>query len=179
MRSERAQSRNQEAQVVTGSRGQGGRPIRGIRPGRSAFVALLASLLLLAVGVLAAGADFQLGSSQGKWTYVDISVTGLNTNAIYWGNSTGYGQSGFEFLGSTGASFNADEIFVIGTFIHHNKPITGSTPTSDDPRGQAPFYKPHRQSGPRIRLHPRVSRDSECATSRGLPLVAADIDAVR
>ncbi len=103
-----------------------------IRAGRSVFVALLALALCMTVGLLAAGSDFQLGYATGEWTYCDISVSGIGTSAIYWGTSTGYGQSGFEFNGSTGTSFNSGALFVIGTFIHHNKPIQGSTPTAMD-----------------------------------------------
>ncbi|MGD9675253.1 MAG: choice-of-anchor K domain-containing protein, partial [Candidatus Bipolaricaulia bacterium] len=103
-----------------------------VGPRRSAFTALLSLALCATVGLLAAGADFQLGYATGTWTWCDISVTGIDTNAIYWGQSTGYGLSGFEFNGSTGASFNSGQLFVIGTFIHHNKPITGDVPTAMD-----------------------------------------------
>jgi len=134
MRNERTATRSMNVEGI-GSMQKSevrGRASRGFRAGRSAFVALLAGVVCLAVGLLAAGSDFQLGYASGEWTYCDISVSGLGTNAIYWGTSTGYGQSGFEFNGSTGTSFNSGALFVIGTFIHHNKPIQGTTPTAMD-----------------------------------------------
>jgi len=96
------------------------------RLGQSAFAALLISALLVGVGLLATAADFELGSATGIWTSTNGTVDGVGTNYIEWGTSTGYGRSGFEFQGSTGASFASGETFVVGTFIHHNKPIYGS-----------------------------------------------------
>ncbi|MDD5645874.1 MAG: choice-of-anchor K domain-containing protein, partial [Candidatus Bipolaricaulis sp.] len=133
---------NAESIVGMKKTGNTDRAGRRVGPGRSAFAALLSLALCLTVGLLAAGADFQLGYAQGIWTYCDISVSGLDTNAIYWGQSTGYGQSGFEFNGSTGASFNSGQPFVIGTFIHHNKPITGDVPTAMDLEVTLHFVNP-------------------------------------
>ncbi|MDD5264314.1 MAG: choice-of-anchor K domain-containing protein, partial [Candidatus Bipolaricaulis sp.] len=143
MRSERTTARSTNAGSIGSTKGSEarGRASHGIRTGRSAFVASLTSALCLTVGLLAAGADFQLGYATGIWTYCDVQVSTIDTNAIYWGTGS-LGPSGFEFNGSTGASFNSGQLFVIGTFIHHNKPIQGTTPTTMDLEVTLHFTKP-------------------------------------
>ena len=130
--------------AVAGRERRGVRVGRSLLPGQSAFATvLLVSVLLCVMGVLADASDFQLGSSTGIWTSCNGSYTGLNTNALWWGTSTGYGQSGFQFTNSTGASFNLNEYFVVGTFTHHNKPITGSNlPTAMTLRVTLHFASP-------------------------------------
>ena len=97
--------------------------------GKGSFAAAIAIAVLIFMSVLASGADFEMAYSEGIWTDADIYVSGIGTNEIRWGTSTGFGQSGFDFDGNTGASFNSGATFLIGTFTHHNKPIYGDAPT--------------------------------------------------
>ena len=90
---------------------------------------LFALGLLILAGIAGHAADFVLASADGIWTSADTSVTGLGSGSILWGRSTGSGRSGFEFSGALNESFSVGETFLIGTFTHRNKPVSGTTPT--------------------------------------------------
>ncbi len=57
------------------------------------------------------------------------------TSAVYWGNSTGSGQSGYEFS-SSAVDFDItlppspSDDFIVGTFTHFNRPISGGSSIS-------------------------------------------------
>lgn len=55
------------------------------------------------------------------------NVTGAGTSHISWGKSTGHGQSGYKFDGTSPLPFaiENDQPFTLGTFTHINQPITG------------------------------------------------------
>src|ERR1700730_221628 len=94
-------------------------------------IRLLIPLLTLA-GCLPALADvFTLSSSLGVWSSATPSagVTGVGTKQIRWGTPAGgSGQSGYDYNGSTPPpqNFATETQFLVGTFIHHNQPITGN-----------------------------------------------------
>ncbi|WP_339805145.1 THxN family PEP-CTERM protein [uncultured Marinobacter sp.] len=62
------------------------------------------------------------------------NVNGVGTNHISWGQSAGYGQSGYKFDGTSPLPFSIadDQPFVLGTFTHINKPIYGDAVTGVD-----------------------------------------------
>jgi hypothetical protein len=68
----------------------------------------------------------------GEWVSAapnSTPVNGLNTNVISWGQSTGSGQSAYEFDGATGGPYDVDQIFNAGTFTHFNNNINGDSIT--------------------------------------------------
>ena len=94
------------------------------------FKVLLAGVA--ASGLLAGAANaavISIDSVTGIWTATDpiAGVSGVNTNEIRWGTSTGWGKSGYDFDGAAPPAFNVNEneAFDLGTFTHHNNPITG------------------------------------------------------
>lgn len=72
--------------------------------------------------------DYALTSVTGVWTQTSggSNITGLNTNEVRWGGSTGYGQSGLRFDGSGVQSFNQGNSFYLGMLTHLNWPITNA-----------------------------------------------------
>lgn len=64
-------------------------------------------------------------------TNVNYDPAGVTT-AAYWGNSTGSGQSGYEYA-AVGSSFSEtlppspSNDFILGTFTHFNNPISSGT----------------------------------------------------
>ncbi|MFD0848057.1 THxN family PEP-CTERM protein [Sphingosinicella xenopeptidilytica] len=96
------------------------------------FKVLLAGVA--ASGLLAGAANaavISIDSVSGVWTATDpvAGISGINTNEIRWGTSTGFGKSGYDFDGAAPPAFsvNEDEGFNLGTFTHHNNPITGTS----------------------------------------------------
>ncbi len=69
--------------------------------------------------------DYALTSVSGVWTSVSggSSVSGVNTDEVRWGNSTGYGQSGLKFDNSGQQSFSEGDSFYLGALTHFNWPI--------------------------------------------------------
>lgn len=69
----------------------------------------------------------------GKWTATNPGapgVSGLNSNTISWGTSTGSGPSSYVFEGAappTQGPYALGQTFDVGTFTHNNNPITGTT----------------------------------------------------
>ena len=65
-------------------------------------------------------------SVTGVWTSVNGGryITGVNTNEVRWGESTGFGKSGLRFDGSGLQSFNTGDTFYLGALTHFNFPIT-------------------------------------------------------
>src|SRR4051794_22550183 len=94
----------------------------------------------MSLTVAANAVTIQVDSTTPSWT----SVGGTNTNTvmsgsgintvwqIFWGNSTGSGQSGLGFNPAQPPSFSATPgvLFDLGTLFRYNNPITGSTLTS-------------------------------------------------
>jgi hypothetical protein len=98
-------------------------------------IRLLIPLLALA-GCIPASADiFTLSSSLGVWSSATppAAVTGIGTSQIRWGiPAGGTGQSGYDYNGFTppAQNFATETQFLVGTFVHHNQPITGDTITA-------------------------------------------------
>lgn len=64
---------------------------------------------------------------EGEWSAADPAVSGIGTEQILWGTSSGYGQSGYLFEPSvTPLSVLPESPFILGTFSHLNKPIRGT-----------------------------------------------------
>lgn len=95
--------------------------------GAASAIALLAGT----VGASAATLDVT-GISSGWSAVVPGGVTVNNgdpTSSLRWGNSTGSGQSGYDFTDAATPILGlvADTAFVVGDFNHLNNPITGTT----------------------------------------------------
>lgn len=74
-----------------------------------------------------------LGSANGTWTSVTgapPNFSGGGTNRIYWGESTGSGQSSYKWESGPAVTFTAGQSFLLGAFTHYNNPITGGSITS-------------------------------------------------
>ncbi len=66
-------------------------------------------------------------SIDGSWTASDPVVSGIGTDEIRWGRSTGYGQSGYSFDASSfPMTVEPEDSFLLGTFTHMNNPIQGT-----------------------------------------------------
>lgn len=88
---------------------------------------LLGGSLVLALGAGAAQAASL--STSGTWSTAVLdngAVLAGGTNAISWGTSAGYGQSGYVFTGVSATVSNFVNPFKIGTFTHNNFPIYGN-----------------------------------------------------
>ena len=73
-------------------------------------------------------ASLTITDIDGVWSSSTPTVGGLGTEAIRWGVSAGRGQSGYNFsYRSTPFAVEEQTEFVIGTFTHHNFPITGTS----------------------------------------------------
>jgi hypothetical protein len=91
--------------------------------------------LMLAVATSASAFPVDVTSIEGVFNAATgTTVSGEGTNSIRWGTSTGYGQSGYDFDGFSPlpSTINDDTPFVLGTFTHINRPITGDTLTGVD-----------------------------------------------
>lgn len=62
------------------------------------------------------------------------NVNGIGTSQIRWGESTGYGQSGYNFNGTAPLpqSILNNDPFTIGSLTHINRPVTGDSITGVD-----------------------------------------------
>jgi len=62
------------------------------------------------------------------------SVNGVGTSQIRWGDSSGYGQSGYNFDGTSPLpqTILDSDAFVLGSLTHINKPVTGDGITGVD-----------------------------------------------
>ncbi len=62
------------------------------------------------------------------------NVNGLGTDQLRWGNSTGFGQSGYDFDGTTPLpqSIPNSNPFTLGSLTHVNRPVTGGSITGVD-----------------------------------------------
>jgi hypothetical protein len=98
-----------------------------------ASTALAAAMMLtIAANDASASVTVTIDSVAGKWVSTQpgsVPVTGLNTNEIRWGTSTGSGQSGYLFDGLTSGPWNVNQIFDVGQFTHFNNPIAGGSIT--------------------------------------------------
>lgn len=87
---------------------------------------------VLQKAVLNSRGQYTISSTSGIWTGVTPSgvASGLNTNIIRWGNSTGDGQSGLKFTSAGSQSFSPNDVFLIGDLTHMNWPVSGDVPNS-------------------------------------------------
>ena len=93
------------------------------------IVLILSSIPLSSVS---AASDYELVSVSGIWTATQgggSTVNGLNTNEVHWGISSGSGQSGLRFDGSTGQIFDEGDVFLLGTLTHMNWPVYSPSAT--------------------------------------------------
>jgi hypothetical protein len=89
---------------------------------------LLATAMLLAA-TSAQAATVTVTSVSGVWSDVDPNVaTGVGTTSIRWGQSTGSGQSGYDFVSNVPPPqvLGNGQQFDLATFTHINQPITGN-----------------------------------------------------
>jgi len=83
----------------------------------------------------AANADpFTMNSSLGVWASIvpPGSATGVGTSQIRWGTPAGgSGQSGYDYDAAAPppVALNTEVLFLVGTFVHHNQPVTGDSIT--------------------------------------------------
>jgi hypothetical protein len=89
---------------------------------------LLATAMLLAA-TSAQAATVTVTSVSGVWSDVDPNVaTGVGTTSIRWGQSTGFGRSGYDFTSNVPPPqvLGNGQQFDLATFTHINQPITGN-----------------------------------------------------
>lgn len=68
-----------------------------------------------------------ISTIQGEWSASDPVVSDVGSAQISWGQSAGYGQSGYLFESAeTPFEVFPGSAFIIGTFTHLNKPIRGT-----------------------------------------------------
>src|SRR5436305_4142574 len=103
-------------------------------------VGLLGATALFSLSVAANAVTIQVNSTSPSWMFTGGTNTNTKTSTpgdsnstvwqIFWGNSTGSGQSGLGFNPAQPPSFNATPgtLFDLGTLFHYNNPITGDTP---------------------------------------------------
>ncbi|MBG0786962.1 MAG: THxN family PEP-CTERM protein [Anaerolineaceae bacterium] len=97
------------------------------------FAAIIVLLITsIPLSGVSAATDYELLSVSGIWTATQgggTTVNGLNTNEVHWGYSSGFGQSGLRFDGSTGQSFNEGQVFLLGALTHMNWPVYSPSAT--------------------------------------------------
>ncbi len=88
---------------------------------------------LLTICTCAQADIFTMNSSAGVWSSVapPASASGVGTSQIRWGTPVGTQQSGYDYDAAAPppVSLSTETTFLIGTFVHHNQPITGDTIT--------------------------------------------------
>lgn len=94
------------------------------------LLAVSAAACIVASGAMAGTISFT--SVVGEWTNIvgGTNTSGLGTSSIRWGNSTGFGQSGYDFVGVAPPTISGilpDAVFDLGTFSHVNQPIDSGT----------------------------------------------------
>lgn len=68
-----------------------------------------------------------INTIDGNWSATEPVVSGVGTEQILWGESSGYGQSGYLFEPAyVPLEVLPDSTFTLGEFIHLNKPIRGT-----------------------------------------------------
>ena len=101
---------------------------------------LMALGLIFGMASLAAAASIPITLVDGDWDNAVPGIAIVNSgtsgglSTARWGTSTGFGQSGYDFL-SAPTPFNADSSgikFALGDFTHQNWPITGTSLQSID-----------------------------------------------
>lgn len=97
---------------------------------------LLTGVAAFAFSVAAFAFPVDLTSVEGQFINPvgGTSVNGEGTNHIRWGTPAGYGQSGYKFVGTSPLpqEIGDESPFVLGTFTHINKRITGEAITGVD-----------------------------------------------
>ncbi len=89
------------------------------------FFRFAVTACMLASPGLAAAAT--ITTIDGAWSGSDPVVSGVGTDRLLWGESAGYGQSGYRFdSAETPLEVFPDASFLIGAFTHLNKPIRGT-----------------------------------------------------
>ncbi|MDY6930097.1 MAG: THxN family PEP-CTERM protein [Pseudomonadota bacterium] len=97
---------------------------------------LLSGVAAFALSAAAFAFPVNLTSVSGTFENVvgGTNVSGEGTDELRWGTSTGSGQSGYDFDGTTPLPqliANTDP-FTLGSLTHKNRPITGSSVTGFD-----------------------------------------------
>ena len=89
----------------------------------------LASVAATFIASMASAAVVDVTSISGFWKNAapgsTVGLNGQGTSEIRWGNSTGAGQSGYNFEAATTPALNVTSPFYVGDFVHLNFPITG------------------------------------------------------
>ncbi|MCX6093058.1 MAG: THxN family PEP-CTERM protein, partial [Candidatus Bipolaricaulota bacterium] len=133
MRNERTTAGLGKVEGIVGMRRVSGRSglRRRVGLGRSAFVALLISLAVVASGILAAGQSLTVTSVTGIFTNTKLTngnaASGDGTASIRWGTATQGSRSGYDFVAAAVSALGPGAPVVIGTFTHQNWPISGET----------------------------------------------------
>jgi hypothetical protein len=94
---------------------------------------LAASAAACVLAGAAQAGTISITSVNGAWTSITggTNTSGVGTNSISWGNSTGFGQSGYDFVGNAPLpNLLPDTVFDLGTFTHRNQPIVAGTSIS-------------------------------------------------
>jgi hypothetical protein len=89
----------------------------------------LAAALMISTSSVDAAPTISFNSASGTWVSSVPGVTGLNTDTISWGTSTGSGQSSYNFTGTAPPPITdipLNTLFNLGEFTHNNQPITGT-----------------------------------------------------
>ena len=91
----------------------------------------VAGALALTAGSADAAFDVNIATVTGEWTSATLegggSATGVNSNTISWGTSTGQGQSSYVFNGNAPSGpFALGDTFTLGEFTHNNNPVLGN-----------------------------------------------------
>jgi hypothetical protein len=109
-----------------------GKRRRGMSKMSGKVLGLLASAATLAFSATTAGAAVTttITDITGTWTSTVPGVSGQGTNQISWGTPfpPNTEQSSYVFnAAGTPISFNVNDVFTLGEFVHNNFPITGTT----------------------------------------------------
>ena len=95
------------------------------------MLATVGAVALLASAPAMANPVVYIENVTGVWINTDPSVSGEGTDTIVWGTPAGgSGQSGYEFIGKAPPEqgpFALETDFDVGTFVHNNFPITGTS----------------------------------------------------
>lgn len=100
----------------------------------SARLLVGAALLVTVSAYQAQAVQVTVDEVTGNWTAITGSPSNFSStgNQIFFGNSTGSGQSSYLFVGVAPppqGPYNPGDEFTLGTFTHFNRPITGNSIT--------------------------------------------------
>lgn len=100
------------------------------------LAATAGAVMLLAAATVAQADTVTINSVDGIWTNPVPGVAinnGATPRTARWGNPIGADQSGYDFTPNNPSPVTVDgAAFLLGTFVHQNYPITGTTLSSID-----------------------------------------------